>query len=71
MILSDDLSDDDSIYDGTGSDDYHWQKVGTECTEDVTSDDYCCDEADATYHCFHWKGQDEVGKSQKFYTYSM
>jgi hypothetical protein len=23
MILSDDLSDDDSIYDGTGSDDYH------------------------------------------------
>ena len=27
-------------------------------------------EAVATDYCFHWKGQDEVGKGQKFYTYS-
>ena len=69
MILSD---DDDSIYDGTGSDEYHVELTqgGTECTEDVTSDNYCCDEVDATEYCFHWKGQDEVGKGQKFYAYS-
>jgi hypothetical protein len=27
MILSDDVSDNDSIYYRTGSDEYHWQKV--------------------------------------------
>jgi len=43
---------------------------GTECTEDVMSDDYCYNEADATDYCFHWKGQEEVWKSRKFYTYS-
>jgi hypothetical protein len=63
MILSDDVSDDVSIYDGTGSDEYHVElRGGTQCTQHIMSDDYFCNEVDATDYCFHWKGQDKVGK---------
>jgi hypothetical protein len=71
MIFSDDVSDDDSTDDRTESDEYHMElrEGGTVCTEDVMSNDYCCNEVDATDYCFHGKGKDEVGKGQKFYTY--
>lgn len=66
MILSDNVRDDDSMYNGTGADEYHAELTerGTQHTEDVTSGDYCCNEVDATDYCSHWKGQDEVGKGQ-------
>lgn len=65
------ICDDDSIDDGTESNEYYMElrEGGMVCTEDVTSDDYCCNEVDVTDYCFHWKGKDEVGKGQKFYTY--
>jgi hypothetical protein len=55
MIMSDYVSDDNNIYERTKSDEYHMElrEGGTECTEDVTSDNYCCNEVDG----------------QKFYTY--
>jgi len=38
-----------------------WSRVEVteECAEDVTSNDCCCTEVDATEKSFHWKGQDE------------
>jgi hypothetical protein len=64
MILSDDVSDNDSIDDETESDDASYvepREGRAECTRDATSDDECCSEVEATDNCFHWKGQDEVG----------
>ena len=62
MILSDDVSDDDSIDDGTESDENYVEprEGGAECTDDATSGDDSCSEVDATDSCFHRKGQDEV-----------
>jgi hypothetical protein len=37
----------------------------SEDAEDCTSDDNCCNEMGATENCFHWRGQDEVGKGKK------
>jgi hypothetical protein len=63
IILSDDVSDDDSVDDGTGCDGkYVEPKEGdSESAEEATSDDYCCNEMDVTDSCFHWKGLDAVG----------
>jgi hypothetical protein len=62
MILSDDVNDDDSIDDGTESDENYVEprEVRAECTEDATADDDCCSDVDGTDSCFHWKGRDEV-----------
>jgi len=53
MIFSDDVSDDDSIDDGTEYDgDYvEPREDGTECVQQATSDDNCCDKMDATDSC--------------------
>ena len=57
MILSDDVSDDDSIDDGKESDgDYVEPREGDlEGAGYVSSDDCCCTEmdVDATGNCFH------------------
>jgi hypothetical protein len=61
MILSDDVSDDDSIDDGTECDgDYvEPREVDSESAKGATSDDYCCTgmDVDATDSCFHWRGK--------------
>jgi sugar phosphate isomerase/epimerase len=47
MILSDDVSDDDSVDDETESDDAIYVELrerGAECTGHATSDDDCCSE---------------------------
>ena len=56
------LSDDDSIDDGTESDENYVdpREDGAECTEDITADDDCYSDVDGTDSCFHWKGRDEV-----------
>jgi hypothetical protein len=55
MILSDDVSDDDSIDDGAECDgDYvEPREVDSESAEDTMSDDYCCTgmDVDATDSC--------------------
>jgi len=64
VILSDDVSDDDNIDDGTESDDESYVEPrggGEECTGDATSDDDCCSDVDATDNFFQWEGQDEEG----------
>lgn len=59
--MSDDVSDDDSTYDTTKSDEYHTElrEGGTEHTEDVRSDDYCCIEVDTTDYYFY-TGKDKM-----------
>ena len=61
VILYDDVSDDDSIDDGTECDgDYVEKRVGdSERAEGATSDDYCCNamDVDATDSCLHWRGK--------------
>jgi hypothetical protein len=54
MILSDDASNDYSIYDATEShEDYMETTEGDlESAEDAASDDDCCNEVDATDNCF-------------------
>ena len=63
MILSDDVSDDDSIDDGTECDgDYVETREGdSESAEGATSEDYRCNamDVDATENSFRWKEQDE------------
>jgi hypothetical protein len=63
VILSDDISDDDCIDDGTECDRYYVEQreCDSECVEDPKSDDYCCTEVAVTDSGCHWKGQDEVG----------
>jgi hypothetical protein len=63
IIVSDDVSDDDSIDDGTEYDgNYVEPREGdSESAEEATSNDYCCNAMDATESCFHWKGIDVVG----------
>lgn len=64
MVISDDVRDDDSINDGTESDDDSYverREDGAKCTGDAMSDDDCCSDVNATDNCFQWKGQDEVG----------
>ena len=60
MILSDDVSDDDSIDDGTECDvdNVEWREGAW---DRAASDDHCCSEVDATDSCVHWRGQDAVG----------
>ena len=57
IILSDDVSDDDSIDDGTECDGVYVEtrESDLEIDGDATSDDYCCIETDvdATDSCFH------------------
>jgi hypothetical protein len=62
MILSDDVSGDDSIVDGTecDGDNVEWRECDWESAEDATPDDYCRSEVDATDSCFHWTGPDAV-----------
>jgi hypothetical protein len=62
MILSDDVSDNDSIDDGTESDKNYVEtrEDSAECTEDATAVDDSCSDVDGTDSCFHWKGRDEV-----------
>jgi hypothetical protein len=61
--MSDDVSDDGSIDDETDcvGDCVESKEGDSDNAEDAKSDDYCCNGADATDKCFHWKGQDEVG----------
>jgi len=57
MILSDYVSDDYRIDDGTECDETYVQlrEGDWQCADDVTSDDYrCCSEVDATDICFQW-----------------
>jgi len=63
MILSDDVSGDDSIVEGTecDGDNVERREGDWESAEDATPDDYCRSEVDATDSCFHWTGQDAVG----------
>jgi len=63
IILSDKVSDDDSIDDGTECDGYYVEprEGDSESAEKATSEDYCSNEIDATDSCCHWKGQDDVG----------
>jgi len=60
MILSDDVSDDDGIDDGTecDGDNVEWREGAW---ESAASDDHCCSEVDATDSCVHWRGQGAVG----------
>jgi len=57
MILCDDVSDVDSINDGTEYDgNYVEPREGDSVSaEEATSDYYCCNEMNATDSCFHWK----------------
>jgi hypothetical protein len=43
-------------------------EIDSQFGEDVRSDGHSCAEVDTADHCFHWKGQDEVGYGNKFYT---
>ena len=56
MILSDDVSGDDSFDDGTECDgDNAERREGDwESAEDATPDDYCLSEVDATESCFRY-----------------
>lgn len=72
MILSDDQSDDDTIDDGTESDENYVEtrESVSQCAKDAISDDYYCTEKDAADNCYHWKGKDEVVYGKMFYTNS-
>jgi hypothetical protein len=83
MILSDDVSGDDSTDYGTEWDgdnverrEGDWESAGRdwesaegdwESAEDATPD--CRSDVDATDSCFHWTGQDAVGYGENFYTF--
>jgi hypothetical protein len=56
MILSDDVSGDDSIDDGTecDGDNVERREGDWESAEDATPDDYCRSELDATDSCFRY-----------------
>jgi hypothetical protein len=60
MILSDNVSDDDSIDDGAecDGDNVERREGDLESAEDATPDDHCRCEVDATYSCFI--GQDKT-----------
>jgi hypothetical protein len=64
MILSDDASNDDSIYDETEShEDYMEPREGiSESAEEAASDDDCCNEVDATDNCFIGKDKAKLCK---------
>ena len=63
-ILSDDVIDDNSLDDGTESNENYVEPKGdSKCAEDATSDNYCCNEVDATAICFQWKDKMMCGKS--------
>jgi hypothetical protein len=57
------VSDDDNIVDGTDfvGDYVEPEEFDFQFAEDAWSDSHSCAEVDAADHCFHWKGQDEVG----------
>jgi len=63
MILSDDVSCDDSIDDGTecDGDNVEWRESAW---DSAAGDDHCCNKVDATDSCVHWTGQDAVGLSK-------
>jgi hypothetical protein len=64
MILSDDVSDDGNIDDGTESHDESYvepREDDADCIGDATSDDDCCSDVDATDNSFQWKGQHKAG----------
>jgi 7-cyano-7-deazaguanine synthase in queuosine biosynthesis len=64
MVLSDDVSDDESTDDETESDgDYVEPREGdSENAEDAAWDDYCCNDVDATDSCFVGKDKTKWGK---------
>jgi len=57
IIVSDEVSDDDSIDDGTECDGNYVEPTegDSESAEEATSDDYYCNAMDATDSCSHWK----------------
>jgi hypothetical protein len=71
MVLSDDVSNDASIDDGTGWDgDYvEPRECDVGCAEDAKSDDDCSNEDEAANSYLHWKGQDEVRHVKMCYTH--
>jgi hypothetical protein len=60
VILSDDVSDGDSIDDGTESDEDYAEP--SEREEDSTPDVYCFKEVDTTYNSFIGKNKTKCGK---------
>ena len=66
MVLSDDVSDDDSIDDGRGCGGDHVEprECDTEFADEATSGDNCSNEVDAADSCFLWRGQDEASYSK-------
>jgi hypothetical protein len=60
MILSDDVSGDDSIYDGTECDGDNVERREGD-SESASGDDHCCNKVDVTDSCVQWTGQDAVG----------
>jgi hypothetical protein len=61
--MSDGVSDDDNIDDGTEYDKYYVEvRVGdSESAEGATLDGDWCNEPEATDSYFNWKGQEEAG----------
>ena len=53
-ILSDEVSDDYSLGDGTESNENYVEPIegDPKCAEDAMSDNYCCTEVDAAANCF-------------------
>ena len=60
MILSDDVSGDDSIDDGTECDGDNVELREGDW-EGAEGDDHCCNIVDAADSCVHWTGQDAGG----------
>jgi len=60
MILSDDVSGDNRIDDGTERDGDNVERIDGDW-ESAEGDDHCCNKLDATDSCVHWTGQDAVG----------
>jgi len=60
MILSDDVSGDDSFDDGTECDGGNVERREGDW-ESAAGDDHCCSEVDTTDSCLHWRGKDTVG----------
>jgi len=59
MVLSDDVSGDDSIDDGTECDEDNMERREDDWGS-AAGDDHYSNKVDATDSCFHWTGQDAV-----------
>jgi hypothetical protein len=73
MMLSDDVSDDDSTDNGTESDeDYVEPREGdSESAEDTMSEDDCCNEVDASDNCLIGQDKTKWGKVKVLQTFGV